>query len=261
MNSEWLNELWRFRELFYFLAWRDVKVRYKQTILGVAWAVLQPLLTMIIFLVVFGRVAQMSTDGTPGPLFYFAGLVPWIYFSVAIGNSANSLVGNSNLLTKVYFPRSILPASPVLSGLVDYAFGGLFLAGFLAYYRIVPNGRLLLWPVITLLLAMMTYGVGLFLAALTVKFRDVKYATPFFIQLGLFVTPVIYPVSFIPEKYRTLIALNPLTGIIDSYRAMLIPTSPLHWDWLAISAVMSLLVLVGGSVYFSKTERAFGDLV
>jgi lipopolysaccharide transport system permease protein len=260
MNKEWIQELWRFRELFYFLAWRDVKIRYKQTVLGVAWAVLQPLLTMAIFLVLFGKIANIPTDGIPPALFYYAGLVPWMYFSTALGMAANSLVSNSNLLTKVYFPRSVLPAGSVLGGLVDFAIGGLLLGGFLVYYQVPLRWNLLLWPLLTLLLVMITYGLGLFLSALTVKYRDVKYIVPFVVQLGLFVTPVIYPVSAMPARYRHLLALNPLTGIIDGYRIALADRTP-DWATLGISVFTSILVLAIGALYFSKVEKSFADLV
>jgi len=261
MNKEWIRELWRFRELFYFLAWRDVKIRYKQTALGVAWAILQPLLTMLVFLVLFGRVAKLPTDGVPAPLFYYAGLIPWIYFSTALGMSANSLAGNANLLTKVYFPRSILPASSVLSGLVDYAFGALLLVVLLLYYRIPFSWEMPLLLLLTVLLVLLTYAVGIFLAALTVKYRDVKYAVPFAIQLGLFVTPVIYPVSLMPKAYQPLLALNPLSAIVDSYRAALIPHTSVNWSWLGVSSALTLVILVLASAYFAKAERSFADLI
>ena len=261
LNARWILELWRYRELFYFLAWRDVKVRYKQTALGVVWAVLQPLLTMVVFMVLFGKIAQISTGETPPALFYYVGLVPWIYFSGTIGMCANSLVSNVNLITKVYFPRIIIPASVALSGIVDFAIAVVFIGGFMIYYGIVPNGQLLLLPFLIVLLFALTYGLGMFLAALTAQFRDVKYATPFFIQLGLFVSPIIYPPSFISEKYRFWLGLNPLTGIIDSFRAAIIPSQPVEWNLLALSIVVTAVVLVVGTMYFNKVERTLADVI
>jgi lipopolysaccharide transport system permease protein len=260
MSNDSVSELWRFRELFYFLAWRDVKIRYKQTVLGVAWAVLQPLLTMFVFLILFNRVARVSTNDIPAPLFYYCGLVPWTYFSVAIGLAANSVAGNANLLTKVYFPRSILPGSAVLSGLVDFLIGGSFIIGFLAYYRIVVGWQIILLPALTVMLVMITYGCGLFLAALTVKYRDVKYAVPFAVQLGLFLTPVIYPLNALPPAYRKIAVLNPLAGVIDGFRAA-VTSAPLDWTSVAVSAAASILLVTTGAVYFGRTERAFADVI
>lgn len=261
INLEWLRELWRYRELFYFLAWRDVKVRYKQTALGIAWALLQPLLTMGIFMVLFWKFAKIPTDETPPALFYYTALVPWIYFSVTLGMCGNSLVGNVNLLTKVYFPRAILPAAVALSGLVDFGISSLLIIGLLAYFRIMPDGHLLLWPLLIVLLVMLSYGLGIILAVLTVKYRDFKYATPFFIQLGLFVTPIIYPPSIIPERYRPFLALNPLTGIIDSFRAILVPAQPVQWGLLGISAIVTVMIFAVGILYFRASEQSFADAI
>lgn len=260
-NAGWVVELWRYRELFYFLAWRDVMVRYKQTMLGVVWAVLQPLLTMIVFLVLFGNIAKISTGETPPALFYYIGLVPWIYFSGTLGMCANSLVSNVNLITKVYFPRVIIPASVALSGIVDFSIAAVFIGGFMIYYGIAPTGHLFLLPALIVLLFAFTYGLGMFLAALTAQFRDVKYATPFFIQLGMFVSPIIYPPSFISEKYRFWLGLNPLTGIIDSFRAAIIPGQPVEWSLLFLSCVVTVIILVVGAMYFHKVERTLADVI
>lgn len=255
------SDLWRYRELFYFLAWRDVKVRYKQTALGVAWAVLQPLLTMVVFTVLFGRLGNLPNDGIPYPVFYFGALLPWSYFSSTLVNSGNSLVVNANLLTKVYFPRVILPSSAAVSGLVDFAVGFVLLLVIMGYYGIAPGSGLLLWPLLITLLCAFTLGVSLILAALNVKYRDVKYTLPFLVQLWLFATPVIYPTSMIPERYRVILALNPLTGIIDAFRASLVPVRPIDWSLLWMSALITLTVLAAGIVYFKRTERAFADIV
>jgi lipopolysaccharide transport system permease protein len=261
MRLEELRELWQYRELCFFMAWRDIKLRYKQTALGIAWAVLQPLLTMAIFLVLFDRIAKIPTDGLPSPLFYYTALVPWIYFSTTLSLCGNSLVGNSDLLTKVYFPRRIMPIATTLSGLVDFGISALLIIGLLVYYQIRPDVHVLLWPAVTILLGLLTYGLGLFVAALTVKYRDVKYAIPFIIQLGLFVTPIIYPASMVPDKWRLLVVLNPLTGIIEAFRSAVIPARPMQWELLVSSIMMTGLIVLVGELYFKQTEKYFADLI
>jgi homopolymeric O-antigen transport system permease protein len=261
MHGEAFREFWRYRELFYFLAWRDIKVRYKQTILGIMWAIIQPLLTVIVFTLLFGNLANMPSDGAPYPVFYIGALLPWMYFSTTLTNSGNSLVSNAHLITKVYFPRAILPASAAISGLIDFFIGCALLLGTILYYQILPSWRLLLWPALVIPLVMISLGVSMFLAALNVKYRDVKYTVPFLIQLWLFVTPVIYPTSMIPDRYRVLAALNPLSGIIEAFRASLVPTKQMDWQLLGISCVLTLCILVVGSIYFRRTERTFADIV
>lgn len=258
---EAIQDLWRYRELFYFLAWRDVKIRYKQTALGIAWAVLQPLMTMVVFTLLFGKLGNLPNDGIPYPVFYFAALLPWTYFSATLVNSGNSLVVNANLLTKVYFPRMILPSSAAVSGLVDFGVGFVLLLGIMAYYGIVPGSGLLLWPLLLMHLFALALGVSMILAALNVKYRDVKYTLPFLVQLWLFATPVIYPTSMIPEQYRPLLALNPLTGIIDAFRSALVPVKSIDWQLLSVSSLITVIVLAVAIVYFKRTERAFADLV
>jgi lipopolysaccharide transport system permease protein len=261
MRLEELRELWQYRELCFFMAWRDIKLRYKQTALGIAWAVLQPLLTMAIFLVLFDRIAKIPTDGLPSPLFYYTALVPWIYFSTTLSLCGTSLVSNSDLLTKVYFPRRIMPIATTLSGLVDFGISALLIIGLLVYYQIRPDVHVLLWPAVTILLGLLTYGLGLFVAALTVKYRDVKYAIPFIIQLGLFVTPIIYPASMVPDKWRLLVVLNPLTGIIEAFRSAVIPARPMQWELLVSSIMMTGLIVLVGELYFKQTEKYFADLI
>jgi lipopolysaccharide transport system permease protein len=256
-----LREIWQYRELFYFLAWRDVKVRYKQTALGALWAVIQPFFTMIVFTLLFGRLADIPSDGVPRPLFYFAALVPWTYLSSTVNTAGMSLVANSTLLSKIYFPRIILPSSAALSGLLDFFIASTFLGGFLLYYRIPPGWNLLLWPLLVALLVVLSLGVGMFLAALNVRFRDVKYAIPFVIQIWLFVSPIIYPSSMVPERYRWLLALNPLSGLIEGFRYALVPAVPIHWNLLGISAVITSLLFIGGLAYFRRTEGAFADII
>ncbi len=260
-NVKWVVELWRYRELFYFLAWRNVKVRYKQTVLGVVWAVLQPLMTMAIFMVLFSRIVKIPTNEIPPALFYYIGLVPWIYFSGTLNLCTASLVTNVSLITKVYFPRIIIPASVALSGIVDFLIAVFFIGGFMIYYGIVPNVQLFLLPFLIVLLFAFTYGLGMFLAALTAQFRDVKHATPFFIQLGLFISPIIYPPSFISEQYRFWLGLNPLTGIIDSFRAAIIPDQPVQWNLLILSILVTAVMLIVGTMYFHKVERTLADVI
>jgi lipopolysaccharide transport system permease protein len=256
-----LGELWDYRELFYFLAWRDIKVRYKQTVLGVLWAIIQPLFTMIIFTVVFGQMANIPSDGVPRPVFYFSALLPWIYFSTTLNTAGLSLVSNSTLLTKIYFPRIILPASSALVALVDLMIGSVLLIGFVLYYDLPVGWNLVLWPLLVVPLVLLAFGSGAFFAALNVKYRDVKYAIPFGIQLLLFLTPIIYPSSVFPERFRWLLALNPLTGLIEAFRYALVPTYPMQWSVLGLSLAMTAGVCVLGMMYFKRTEKAFADIV
>lgn len=255
------RELWSYRELFYFLAWRDVKVRYKQTILGVLWAVIQPFCTMVVFTILFGRVAKLSTEGIPGPIFYFSALLPWTYFTSTVSGAGLSLVANSHLLTKIYFPRLILPAAPALSNLVDFLLGSVMLVAIMAYYHIPVGWTLLLWLPLVLLLALLALGVSMILAAVNVRYRDVRHAIPFGIQLWLFVTPVIYPASSVPERFRWLISLNPMTGLIEAFRHALLPDQAVDWSLLGLSVGLTAVLLVGGAAYFRHTEREFADLV
>jgi lipopolysaccharide transport system permease protein len=256
-----LAELWRYRELFYFLAWRDVKIRYKQATLGAAWAVLQPLVAMLIFSVVFRNLSGRGDEATPYALSVYCALVPWIYFSSTLSLAGNSLISNSNLITKIYFPRVLLPASSALGGLLDFAVGSLFLLVLMFYYGVQPTPWLLLYPVVMLGLWFLTLGISLLLAAMNVKYRDVKHAIPFVVQLWLFVTPVIYPPSFVPEQYRPLLALNPLTGFMEAFRACVFPDRPVSSDLIVSSLVATVLMLVVGLTYFQRSERRFADVV
>ena len=260
-NLGTIRELWDYRELFYFLAWRDMKVRYKQTVLGVLWAVIQPLFTMVIFTVVFGQIANISSEGVPRPVFYFSALLPWIYFSTTLNTAGMSLVSNSSLLTKIYFPRIILPAAAALVPLVDFLVGSVLLIGFIVYYDIPVGWNLLLWPILVVPLALLAFGLGAFLAALNVKYRDVKYAIPFGIQLLLFMTPIIYPSSFFPERFRWLLALNPLSGLIETFRYAIVPSYSVHWDVLGLSLAATAALLIFGAYYFKRTEKAFADII
>ena len=255
-----LSEVWAYRELLFFLIWRDVKVRYKQTVLGAAWAIIQPLCTTIIFTLFFGRLVNMPSDGIPYPLFAFAGLTIWTFFSNAVTNSGNSLVGSSHLITKVYFPRMIIPGAAVGAGLLDLAIASAILLGMMFWYGTPLTFGLLLFPVIILLTALLALGVGMWMSALNVKYRDIRYALPFLIQLWMFATPIIYPTSLVPAKWRWALALNPLTGIIEGLRAALFGR-PLSWTLLIISTITTLLILVCAAFAFRSMEKSFADVV
>jgi lipopolysaccharide transport system permease protein len=257
----WLKEFWPYRELFFFLAWRDIKIRYRQTALGAIWAVLQPLLTALVFTVLFGRVAKVPSDGMPYTLFSYTALVAWMYLSGALSSASGSLISNAELIRKVYFPRAIITGASVLAGLVDMSIGLVILTVMMVHYRIHPRLTLLLWPVVILELVVLALSISLILSALNVKYRDVKYAVPFAIQLGLFLSPVIYPVSMLPERFRTLLALNPLTGIIDALRGSLAPGRHVDWRLFGISACVTAVLFIAGVVYFHNTERAFADVI
>lgn len=261
MKGGWLREFWTYRELFFFLVWKDIKVRYKQTLLGASWAIIQPFFSMIVFTLFFGKLAAMPSEGIPYPVFAYAALVPWTYFSTALQFSGNSLITNSNLVSKVYFPRVALPASPALAGLVDFAIASIVLAGIMLYYRIQPSWELLFWPLLAMPLALLVLGVGMILSALNVKYRDVKYAIPFAVQIWLFLTPIIYPTSIVPERFRPLTALNPLTGLIEGFRAALLPDRSIQWSSVAVSTATILVVVVVGAAYFRKSEQEFADVI
>lgn len=256
-----LRELWNYRELLYFLTWRDLKVRYKQTILGVAWAVIQPLFTMVIFTLFFGRLAAVPSDGVPYPIFVYSGLLLWTFFSNAVANSGNSLVGSANLLSKVYFPRMLIPWSSVAAALADLAIAFIVLVALMLYYRVAVTWRILMIPVPLLLVVLMALGVGMWLSALNVKYRDVRFAIPFVVQLWMFMTPIIYPSSFVPDRWRWLLALNPLTGIIDAFRVSLFGHQPFQWPVLGASTIITLVVLVTAAHVFWRMEESFADVI
>jgi lipopolysaccharide transport system permease protein len=261
MFPEPIRELWNYRELFFFFAWRDIKVRYKQTVLGVLWAVIQPLATMAIFTILFGGITNIPSDGAPYPVFYLSALVPWIYFSSTVGGASMSLVTNAQLMTKIYFPRAILPASVALSALVDFAIGSVLMAGFAVYYQVPIGVHLLLWPVLVVPLVLLSLSLGMILAALNVKYRDVKYAVPFGIQLWLFVTPIVYPLSLLPERYQYWMAFNPLSGIVQGFRHALVPGEPMPWTLLGISLASTLIIGLVAVAFFNRSEKAFADFV
>jgi lipopolysaccharide transport system permease protein len=256
-----LRELWAYRELLLFLVWRDVKVRYKQTVLGAAWAILQPFATMVIFSLFFGRLAGMPSEGVPYPIFAFAALVPWTFFANGVMQSTTSLVGSQNLITKVYFPRLAIPIAAVLAALVDYALAFLILLAMMLYYGIVP-GLSSVWTIPFLLLGMMTsMGVGLWLSALNVRFRDVGYIVPFLVQLWLFATPIAYPSSLLSEPWRTVYGINPMVTVVDGFRWALLATDTAPGGSAAVSVFAALLLLVSGAFNFRSMERTFADVV
>jgi lipopolysaccharide transport system permease protein len=255
-----LYDLWLHRDLFYFLMWRDVKVRYKQTLLGAFWAVLQPLLTMVLFTVIFGRLAKVPSDGIPYPIFAYAGLLPWTFFSNAVTISSNSLVGNAAIITKVYFPRMMIPAAAVGAGLVDFAIAGVILIAMLAWYGFGLSVAALMLAPLVILTVILALAVGTWTSGLNVKYRDVRYALPFFIQLWMFASPVIYPTNFVPAQWRWLLALNPLTGVIEGYRSALF-NRPFEWHDLAVSAAIGVAMLAYGTYSFKQMEREFADII
>ncbi|MCJ7593200.1 MAG: ABC transporter permease [Desulfobacterales bacterium] len=257
-----LREVWQYRELLYFLTKRDIKVRYKQTVLGGLWAVIQPAFTMIVFTLLFGRLAKIPSDGMPYPLFVYVGLLPWTYFANAVSASGNSLVGSANLITKVYFPRLIIPASASLGGLLDFFVALIVLAALMIHYGFVPGILgILLFPFLLALTFLCALGVGLWLSALNVQYRDIRYVIPFLIQLWMFVSPVIYPVSMVKGNYQRLLALNPMGGLIEAYRASILGHHPVDWSLLGISAAIIVVIFVTGLYYFRKMERRFADVV
>ncbi len=261
MLKAWLKEFWDYRELFFFLVWRDVKIRYKQTFLGASWAVIQPFFTMIIFTLFFGRMAKMPSDGIPYPIFSYSALLPWTYFSTSVTLSGNSLVAGANLIRRVYFPRVALPGSSVLSGLVDFGIASIVLIAMMFYYDIAFSWGLLLWPVLIIPLMLLALGMGMILSSLNVKYRDVKHAIPFLIQSLLFITPIIYPTSIASERVRRLLSFNPLTGLIEAFRASMLPTRSVDWALLGQSVGITLIIFIVGAVYFRKTEREFADII
>jgi lipopolysaccharide transport system permease protein len=256
-----LREVWRNREILYFLSKRDIKVRYKQTVLGGLWAIIQPVFIMIVFSLFFGRLAKIPSDGAPYPIFVYAGLLPWTYFTTAVTASGNSLINSVNLITKVYFPRIIVPSAAALVGLLDFFVATSVLVVLMVYYRFLPGSGFLLFPILVLLTVFCALGVGIWLAALNVRYRDIRYVIPFLMQLWLFITPVIYPVSMVPESYRWLLALNPMGGVTEAFRAVLLGNQPLDWSLLGISSVVIIFVLASGLYYFKRVEKSFADLI
>lgn len=256
------RDIWRYRELFFFLSWRDILVRYKQTTIGVAWSFIRPLLTMIVFTIVFGKLAKLPSNGVPYPIMVFTAMLPWQFFANSLTESSNSLIDNSNLLTKVYFPRLIVPAGSVIVSLVDFFISLGILFGIMAWYRFIPDARMLLLPLFLALAFMASFGAGLWLSALNVRYRDFRYVVPFLVQFGLYISPVGFSSAIVPEKWRLLYFLNPMVGVIDGFRwAVLGDAFPVYWSGMFLSASLTLLMLIGGLLYFRNMERSFADVI
>ncbi|MEI6322440.1 MAG: ABC transporter permease [bacterium] len=262
-EGHYWRDLWHFRELFYVLAWRDISVRYKQTVIGVLWALIRPFLTMIIFTIVFGRLAKLPSDGTvPYPLLVFAGMLPWTFFSTALSEASMSLIGNANLISKVYFPRIIVPTASVITSFVDFMISFLILIGMMVWYQFLPDWHILLLPIFILLAVMASLGPGLWITALNVKYRDFRYIIPFLVQFGLYISPVGFSSNVVPEKWRLLYSLNPMVGVIDGFRWCLLGgESPLDPKGFILSLVVVIFFFYFGVSQFRKMEKSFADLI
>lgn len=261
-EKNYWKDLWRYRELFIILSWRDLKVRYKQTVIGVAWSVIRPLLTMIIFTVVFGKIAKLPSEGgAPYAIMVFAAMLPWQFFANSLSESSNSLVGNANLITKVYFPRIIIPASTVIVSLVDFLISfGLFVL-LMIYYQFLPSINILLLPLFLLLAFFTSFGIGLYITALNVKYRDFRYIIPFIVQFGLYISPVGFSSTIIPEQYRLIYSLNPMVGVIDGFRWAILGESSIYWTGFVLSIVITFIILAYALRYFRKMEKTFADVI
>ena len=255
------RELWEYRDLFYFLVTRDIKVRYKQTVLGGLWAIIQPFFMMVVFTLFFGNLAKVPSDGVPYPVFNYSALVAWTYFSNSITFSSNSLIQNTALISKVYFPRLLTPLAPVVAFLLDFAIAFIILLGMMLYYGIYPTVMALFLPLLILLTMLITSGVGMFLAALNTQYRDIRYTLTFLVQFWMFASPVVYPTSMIPEQYRLLYAINPMAGVIEGFRSALLGTTAFPTQMLLVSTIVSLIIFITGVLYFRRTERYFADVI
>jgi lipopolysaccharide transport system permease protein len=257
-----LRELWAYRELLYFLTWRDVKVRYKQTVLGAAWAIIQPFFTMVVFSLFFGNLARIPSDGIPYPIFSYAALVPWTFFSNGLTQASNSLVSSANLIKKIYFPRLVIPFSSILGGIVDFALAFVVLFGMMIMYGIYPTENIIWLPLLLLLACTTSLGMGLWLSAMNVQFRDVRYAVPFITQLWMFITPIAYPSSLIKDDWAKLLyGLNPMTGVVEGFRWALLDTDTAPGPVVLVSALIAVIILITGALYFRRMEKTFADVV
>ncbi len=261
-ERQYWQDIWRYRELFYFLAWRDILVRYKQTAIGIAWALIRPFLTMVVFTVVFGQLAKLPSEGAPYPILVFSAMLPWQFFSSALSECSNSLITNANLISKVYFPRLVVPASAVIVSFVEFMVSGMILLALMAWYNFVPSWSILTLPFFILIAFAASMGAGLWLAALNVKYRDFRYIVPFLVQFGLYISPVGFSSNIVPEKWRLLYSLNPMVGVIDGFRwAILGGKAKLYWSGFSLSSGLVVLLLATGVWYFRKTERTFADVI
>ena len=254
------NELWQYKDLFFFLVWRDIKTRYAQSVLGVGWAIIQPVFSMIVFTIIFGNLARVDSEGVPYAIFSFTALVPWTFFSSSLTGASVSLINSKNLLTKIYFPRLVIPLSPVIGKLIDFGISLLILIGLMFWYGVTPTIWTLMLPVFIILMMLTSAGVGMWLTALSIQYRDIRYGTEFFIQLLMYGSPVIYATSIIPEKYQIIYALNPMVGVIEGFRAALLGTRAMPWNLIGIGSLMAIAFFLSGALYFRSMERYFADV-
>jgi len=254
------NELWHYKDLFYFLVWRDVKTRYAQSVLGIGWAVIQPVFSMIVFTIVFGKLARINSDGVPYAIFSYTALVPWTYFSGALTSSSGSLLSASGMMTKVYFPRLVIPLSPVISKLVDFTIAFIILLGMMAFYDFYPTIQMIYLPLLVLLMMLTASGMGMWLTAMAIQYRDIKYAMSFFVQLLMYGAPVVYPASNVPEQFRLLYGCFPMAGVIEGFRSILLQTNPIPWDLLGVGSLVASLLFISGAFYFRRMEQYFADV-
>jgi lipopolysaccharide transport system permease protein len=261
-EGQYWKDLWRYRELFYFLSWRDILVRYKQTVIGIAWSIIRPLLTMVVFTIVFGKLANLPSEGVPYPILVFAAMLPWQFFSNAFTEAGNSLISNANMISKVYFPRLVIPTSAVIVSFIDFLISGVMLVLLMVWYKIVPGWQILTLPFFIIVVFAAVMGSGLWIAALNVKYRDFRYIIPFIVQLGLYVSPVGFTSSIVPEKWRLIYSLNPMVGVIEGFRwAILGGQVRFYWPGFWFSLVLVASLLITGILYFRKTEKTFADVI
>lgn len=254
------QEIWQYRDLFFFLVWRDIKTRYAQSVLGVGWAIIQPVFSMIVFTIIFGNLARVDSEGVPYAIFSFTALVPWTFFSSSLTSASGSLIASKNLLTKIYFPRLVIPLSPVIGKLIDFGISLLILVGLMFWYGVIPTIWTLMLPVFIILMMLTSAGVGMWLTALSIQYRDIRYGAEFFIQLLMYGSPVIYATSIIPEKYQIIYALNPMVGVIEGFRAALLGTRAMPWNLIGIGSLMAIAFFLSGALYFRSMERYFADV-
>ncbi|MBT3589715.1 MAG: ABC transporter permease [Candidatus Marinimicrobia bacterium] len=254
------RELWQYRDLFYFLVWRDIKTRYAQSVLGIGWAVIQPIFSMIVFTIVFGKLARINSDGVPYAIFSYTALVPWTYFSGALSDSSSSLLSASGMMTKVYFPRLVIPISPVMSKLVDFTIAFIILLGMMAYFGFYPTMQIIYLPLLILLMMLTASGMGMWLTAMSIQYRDIKYAMGFFVQLMMYGAPVVYPASNVPEQFRLLYGCFPMAGVIEGFRSILLQTNPIPWDLIGVGSIVAMVLFISGAFYFRRMEQYFSDV-
>jgi len=261
-ESQYWKDLYRYRELFYFLSWRDILVRYKQTVIGIAWAVIRPFLTMVVFTIVFGKLAKLPSEGAPYPILVYCAVLPWQFFANALSETSNSLIGNANLISKIYFPRLIIPASSVITSFVDFLISGIILVALIIWYQFVPGWRVVTLPLFVAIGFAASIGCGLWLAALNVKYRDFRYIIPFIVQFGLFISPVGFSSSIVPGRWRLLYSLNPMVGVIDGFRwAIIGKEAMIYWPGFFLSLLLVVILFITGIWYFRRTERTFADVI